>query len=129
MKYNWYYGLLVCYEGFDEKSPHDEQDRDTYEIFELFAFSDFYDMIKESYKDDSSVRIYNKFECDEYDAEDRMDPFRGLSWDASMDTKSRAEAALEIESESSSDSSEEEVEPSKKRNRRRYREAFSPQSV
>ena len=80
-EHNWYYALLVCYEGFDEKVDASAQDESLYEIFELFTFTDFYEMIKDAYKDDPGMKFYKKFECDEYDPSDRMVPFNGLGLD------------------------------------------------
>ena len=50
---NWFYGLLVCYDGFDAELPYAEQSHDVYDIIELMH-SDFYKSVREYYKENPS---------------------------------------------------------------------------
>ncbi len=76
--YNWYYALLVCYDGFDTDKFYHQQNEDLWDLWELPGSDDFYEMVTEYYKESTKLKVYQKGECDEYDAIDRMVPFKGL---------------------------------------------------
>ena len=48
--HNYYYGLLICYEGYDPDLPHKEQSDKLYDILEL-KNSDFYGSVYDYYKE------------------------------------------------------------------------------
>ena len=73
--YNWYYALLVRYNGFDTDMFYHQQNE---VLWELPDSDDFYEMVTEYYKESTKLKVYQKGECDEYDANYRMVPFKGL---------------------------------------------------
>lgn len=73
--FGYYYALLVCFDGFDTEKPHEKQPRALWDLFELQGSSDFYEMITEYYEDNDLVNVFQKGECDEYNAKDRSVPF------------------------------------------------------
>ena len=76
--YNYYYALLVCFDGFNTEKPYSQQDEDLWDLWELPGSADFYEMVSEYYKESTNVKVYQEGECDEYDAKARMVPFKGL---------------------------------------------------
>ena len=53
-------------------------DSDGKEIWELPGSDDFYEMVTEYHKESIKLKVYQRGECDEYDAKERMIPFKGL---------------------------------------------------
>ena len=39
---------------------------------------DFYEMVTEYYKESTTLKVYQRGECEEYDPKDRMIPFKGF---------------------------------------------------
>jgi hypothetical protein len=52
----WFYGVLVCYDGFDVDLPYDDQDNSLYDIMELMN-SDFYDGVRDYYAENPDPRL------------------------------------------------------------------------
>ena len=46
-------------------------------MWELPGSDDFYEMVTEYYKESTKLKVYQRGVCDEYDAKDRMIPFKG----------------------------------------------------
>jgi hypothetical protein len=76
--YNWYYALLVCYDGFATDKFYHQQNDDLWDLWELPGSDDFYEMVTEYYKESTTLKVYQRGECEEYDPKDRMIPFKGL---------------------------------------------------
>ena len=76
--YNWYYAFLICYNRFDTDKFYHQQNEDLWDLWELPSSDDFYEMMTEYYKESSKLDIYQKGKYDEYDAKDRMIPFKCL---------------------------------------------------
>lgn len=52
----WFYGVLVCYDGYDVDLPYGDQDKNLYDIMELMN-SDFYDGIRDYYAENPDPRV------------------------------------------------------------------------
>jgi hypothetical protein len=52
----WFYGVLICYDGFDIELPYEQQHKDLYDIMELMN-SDFYQGIEDYYAENLDPRI------------------------------------------------------------------------
>ena len=48
---HWFYGVMVCYDGYDVEQPYDKQDEELYDIMELAGESDVYKGISEYYQE------------------------------------------------------------------------------
>lgn len=48
---HWFYGVLVCYDGFDVEMDYTKQDEELYDIMELAGESDLYKGIGEYYRE------------------------------------------------------------------------------
>jgi hypothetical protein len=86
--FGWYYALLVCYDGYDPEQFYHQQSNELWELFELPAFDDFYEMVVEYYAGKDEIQVFKEGECDEYDAWKREVPFNGLreeEWAGSSD--------------------------------------------
>ena len=58
--YNYYYALLVCFDGFDTDKPYSEQDADLWDLWELPGLADFYEIVSEYYKESANVKVYQE---------------------------------------------------------------------
>ena len=74
--YNYYYALLVCFDGFNTEKPYSQQGEDLWDLRELPGSADFYEMVSEYCKESTNVKVYQEAECDEYVAKARMVPSR-----------------------------------------------------
>lgn len=59
----WFYGVLICYDGFDVELPYDTQNKELYDIMELMH-SDFYQGVESYYAEncDPTIKIIKKGE-------------------------------------------------------------------
>ena len=78
--YNWYYALLVCYDGFDVEKAHDVQSDKFYDLFELPASTDVYELIADAYRNNKRFKVYQKEDVEEYNPKLRKHPFEGLPY-------------------------------------------------
>ena len=94
--WGYYYALLVCYDGYDVDKFYHQQSDELWDLFELQGSSDFYEMVMEYYEDNELMKLYQEGECSEYDATERLVPFKGL-------LEGDVESDSEVEEESESD--------------------------
>ena len=60
--YNYYYALLVCFDGFNTEKPYSQQDEDLWDLWELPGSADFYEMVSEYFKESINVKVYQEGE-------------------------------------------------------------------